>query len=141
MADSGSVMGQFSDEMEQVATETVGEVKDAIGEAIEVGVQSVTNTNLTPQQIQQRQQEEQAKIQQARKTINFYQKTEAELKKVREESKQKEAERIKAFEEDMKKKRAEMGQVDQGEKKPGQSLSEEIARTRQESGKGHGVGG
>src|SRR3989344_4254023 len=142
MADSiGGTMGQFSDEIEQTATEVSADVKDSVGEAIEAGVQSVAGPQLTPQQQQQKQQQDQAKLAEARNTINFYQDTEANLQKVREENKQNEEQRLKDFEEEMKKKRAKTGQLNPEEKKQQQPLNEAIAATRQEVGKGHGVGG
>jgi len=136
-----NAIGQFSDEIEQTATEVSADVKDSVGQAIEAGVQSVISTPLTPQQQQQRQQEEQAKLVQARADIQFLQNTEENLQKVREENKQKEEQRLKDFEEEMEKKRAKGGQMNQAVKKPGQPMNEAIAATRQEVGKGHGVGG
>ena len=151
MADSGSGIGQFKDEMEQATAETVENVKDSVGQAIEQGVQSVVGPKLTPQQIQQKQQEEQKKLLQARKTIKWYQDLSLAQKKVREEEKQKNLQKQQIDEQEKQKKKME-----EEEKKkrifspakktpaiPGQPASavEEIARTRQEIGKGHGVGG
>lgn len=84
------VIGQFKDEVEQTASEVAQDVKDSVGQMIEQGVQSVIGTNLTPQQIQQKQQEEQKQIAEARRKIAFYQKTAQEQQIVRQENKQKE---------------------------------------------------
>ena len=93
MADA-NVIGKFSDELEQTATEVAKDFKDAVGEAIEQGVQSVSAPILTPQQIQQKQQEDQKDLVEARRKINFFTKTDQEQKKVREENRQKEQQRL-----------------------------------------------
>lgn len=53
---------QFTGEIKQAASEVAKDVTDTVGEMIEQGVQSVTGTPLTPQQIQQKQMEDQKKI-------------------------------------------------------------------------------
>lgn len=91
-----NVIGQFKDEVEETATEVAKDFKDSVGQALEQGVQSITGTQLTPQQIQQKQAEDQKKIAENRRKIAFYQKTEQELHAVRRENKQKEEQRLQA---------------------------------------------
>ena len=151
MANTNGVIGQFKDEMEQTATDVAKDVKDEVGQMIEQGVQSMAGKTLTPQQIQQKQLEEQKNLIEARRKIKFYQDTELKLKRIREEKRQKELQRIQQEDEEKKKKKL----IEDQKKKviispakrtpqfPGQPMPqpEEIARTRQEIGKGHGVGG
>lgn len=101
MADSGSVIGQFTDEIEQTAKEVTTDVKDSFGEAIEQGIQAVVGPQFTPQQIQQQQEENQQKQQQdqqklaeARRKIGFYQKVEQEQSQARVANRQKEKQRL-----------------------------------------------
>lgn len=151
MANSANIIGQFKDEVEQTATEVAKDVKDGVGQMIEQGLQSVAGKTLTPQQIQQKQLEEQKKLVEARRKIKFYQDTEVKLKQIREEKRQKDLQRIQQEEEERQKKKLEEEQkkkiiISPAKKTPqfpGQPLPqrEEIARTRQEIGKGHGVGG
>ncbi len=89
MANNNNVIGQFQDELEQTGGEVVQDIKDSVGEAIEQGVQSVVGTPLTQQQIQQKQQDEQKKIMEARRKISFWQKTDQEQKNIRMQEKQK----------------------------------------------------
>ncbi len=89
MANNNNVIGQFQDEMEQTGEEVVRDVKDSVGQALEQGVQSVVGTPLTQQQIQQKQQDEQKKIIEARRKISFWQKTDQEQKNIRMQEKQK----------------------------------------------------
>lgn len=102
MADSGSGLKQFTEEMEQAGGEVVEEAKDQVGQAIEHGIQSVVGTQLTPQQLQQKQLDEQKQLAETRRKIEWYKKIELEQKKVREELKQKEAARLKQQEEEKK---------------------------------------
>lgn len=142
MSDSGSGGGQFAGEIKTAVAEVAKDVKDAVGEMIEAGVQSVAGSPLTPQQIQQKQQEDVKQLAEARRKLAFYQKTDAEQKKIIAENKQKEAQRIQAQQQEMQAKKAQKAQMQQATpKKPGAQISEEVARTRQEIGKGHGIGG
>lgn len=151
MTDSGSGIGKFTDEMEQATTQVAKDVKDSVGQAIEQGVQSVVGKQLTPQQLQQKQIEDQKKLAEARRKIAWFKDLSLAQKKVREQEKQKLQQRQQIEEEGKQKKKKE-----EEEKKkviispakktpmfPGQvtPMKEEIARTRQEIGKGHGVGG
>lgn len=94
MADGGSAVKQFSGEVAQAAGEVAKDVKDQVGQVIEQGVQSVVGTPLTPQQIQQRQMEDQKKLAEARRKIAFYQQTAQAQQKVRQENKQKGMQRL-----------------------------------------------
>ncbi|MBU1031908.1 hypothetical protein KKE03_03245, partial [Patescibacteria group bacterium] len=85
MADNRNIIGKFTDEMEQTTGEVVQDVKDSAGEAIEQGVQS----GPTPQQIQQKQTQDQKDMVEARRKIAFYNKTDQEQKIVRQQEKQK----------------------------------------------------
>jgi len=84
--------------MVQTAGEVVRDVKDAVGEAIEQGVQSVTSPNLTPQQLQQKQQENQKKELDRQKQLVYTRKWLQDVaqaqEKVRMENKQKEQQRL-----------------------------------------------
>lgn len=94
MADSGSGISQATEEVAQTVGEVAKDVKDAAGEAIEQGIQSVVGIQLTPQQIQQKQLEDQKKLAEARGKIAFWEKTQKEQIKVRQEMKQKEEQRL-----------------------------------------------
>lgn len=80
--------------MRQAVKEVVSDVKDAVGEVIEQGVQSITSPQLTPQQLQQKQQEEQRQLAEARRKIDWYKKLAEEQKRVIEQNRQKEAQRV-----------------------------------------------
>lgn len=151
MANSANVIGQFKDEVEETTEEVVTDVKDSVGQMIEQGVQSVAGPKLTPQQLQQKQLDEQKKLAQARKTIKWYQDIAAAQKKVQEEVKQRKLQKHQEEEQEKQRKKQEEEEkkkviISPAKKKPlfpGQvaPMKEEIARTRQEIGKGHGVGG
>lgn len=85
---------QFTGEIKEAAGEVAKDVKDTVGEMIEQGVQSVTGTTLTPQQIQQKQIDDQKQIADARRKLAFYQQTAQAQKQVSEENKQKEMQRM-----------------------------------------------
>lgn len=146
----GDGIKQFSDEMEQAATDVAKDVKDEVGQMIEQGVQSVAGKQLTPQQIQQKQVEEQKKLAKARKTIKWYQDIQAAQRRVREEEKQKQLQRQQQEEQEKQKKKQE----EEAKKKviispakktpqfPGQApIREDIALSRPELKAGHGKGG
>ena len=142
MSDSGSVGSQFVGEMKSTVAEVAKDVKDTVGEMIEQGVQSVASPQLTPQQIQQKQQDDANQIAEARRKIAFYKMTDEEQKSVIQENRQKEAERIQAQQQEIQAKQAQKAQMQQQTaKKPGAQIPEEVARARQEIGKGHGIGG
>ena len=98
MADGGSGIQQASEEVIETAREVAGDAKDAVGEAIEQGVQSVVGPKLTPQQIQQKQQEDQKKEIDRKKQLAYTRKwlKDAEMaqEKVRMENKRKEEQRL-----------------------------------------------
>lgn len=90
MADGKGVIGQFTEETGDVLKEVASNVKDSVGEALEQGFQSVAGTQLTPQQIQQKQAEDQKKIAENRKKIAFWQKIAEEQRVVGQKKKQEE---------------------------------------------------
>lgn len=120
--------GTFEDVGESLAS-----VKDAVGEAIEQGVQSVVGPQLTPQQLQEKQQKDQKQLAYTRKWLGDLQRAQ---EKVRAENKQKEEQRLKAQQEE--KQVAEMKK----EQKKKQSIPDEVrARAMAETKVGRGVGG
>ncbi|MCL4365763.1 hypothetical protein M1437_00875 [Patescibacteria group bacterium] len=104
MANPGSVIGKFSDEIQETTGEIAQDAKDSVGEMIEQGMQSVTGSQLTPQQIQQKQQEDQKKEMDRQKqliyTRNWLKGVETAQAKVRMENKQKEQQRLQAEEQE-----------------------------------------
>src|SRR5689334_8263200 len=94
MADSGSGGNQFAQEAGQVVKEVAKEVKDAVGEMVEQGVQTTFGTTPTPQQVQQKQQQDQADLAKVRKQIAWMKNIDAEQKQVAAVNKQKEEQRI-----------------------------------------------
>lgn len=134
-----SVVKQFSQEVAQVTSEVVRDVKDAVGEMIEQGVQSAVGQQLTPYQIQQKQLEEQKQLQEARRKIAFLKRIDQEQKTVREANKQKETQRLQAQQQNQTVKE-QQAVTQQTSKKPGQ-LPEEVLRTQVEFKPGKGVGG
>lgn len=150
MANSTTKVGQFTDEIEQATKEAGGEVKDAVGEMIEQNVKTTFGPQLTPQQIQQKQVEDQKKLVEARRKIAWFKDLSVAQKKIREQEKQKVQQKQQFEEQEKQKKKMEEDQKKQviispAKRKPQvpgqQAPVEEIARTRQEIGKGHGVGG
>lgn len=145
MADSGSGIGQISEEVSKTASEVAKDVKDSVGQALEQGVQSVIGTQLTPQQIQQKQQEEQQKLVEVRRRIKWFQNLETAQKKVRQDEKQRLLQKEQQEEQEKQTKKMAEVQRKRSVPQPGKMKSgmvrEDIARTRQEIGKGHGVGG
>ena len=100
MADSRNVIGKFTDEVEEVAGEVAQDFKDSVGEVIEQGVQSIASTQLTPQQIQQKQMEDQKKETERQRQLSYtrswLKNLDAAQQKVRMEAKQKEQQRLQA---------------------------------------------
>lgn len=89
MANNG-IIGQFADETAETVREIAQDVKDEVGQTVEQGIQSIAGTQLTPQQIQQKQAEDQKKIAENRKKIAFWQKITEEQRVVRQKKKQEE---------------------------------------------------
>lgn len=150
MADAGNKIGQFNDEVERATTEVAQDVKDSVGQALEQGVQSVVGTQLNPQQVQQKQVEDQKNLTETRRKIRWYQDLAASQKRVREQEKQKKTQKQQLEEQEKQNKKMEEERkrkviISPAKKRPmalgQQAPIEEIARTRQEIGKGHGVGG
>lgn len=141
MADGASGVKQFTDEMEQAAGDVVKDVKDSVGQTLEQGGQSLAGTQLTPQQIQQRQLEDQQKLTEARRKIKWYKDLAVAQKAEWEKQKQKELQRQQIEIQQKQAKKVEKIQIQQTSKRPGQPLTEEIARTQVERSKGRGIGG
>lgn len=146
MADGGSGIQQVTEEIAQTAGGVIEDVKDSVGEAIEQGVQSVVGTQITPQQIQpalptqrgeQKQQQDQKDLSEARRKIAFYQNVGQEQKQVIQENKQKEMDRLQGQQQEEQVK-VQKFQI-QTSKKAG--LSEEILRSQAERKVGKGIGG
>lgn len=95
MADSvmGGI-GQISEEVGEAVKEVAADVKDAIGEMVEQGVQSTVGSPLTPQQVQQKQQEDQKNLTETRRKISWLTNVDEEQRRVQQENKQKEAQRL-----------------------------------------------
>jgi|SRR3989344_6341498 len=117
--------------MRSTVVEVAKDVKDAVGEMIEQGVQSVAGSTLTPQQVQQKQQDEQKQLTEARRKIAWYKKIDDEQKRVRQANQQKETQRLQAQQQENQVKTGRTVQRQQLTKKPGQ-LPEEILRTQAE---------
>mgnify|MGYP001566856090 CR=1 FL=1 len=140
MADGASGVKQFAEELGQAAGEVTKDVKDSVGEALEQGVQSVTGTQLTPQQIQQKETERQKKLAENRRIIAHYGKIKQDQKTVRDQEKQKQIQTQQAeIQQQQTKKIQQVKQ--QAVKIPGQPLREDLARTQVERSKGRGIGG
>ena len=141
-----NVIGNFTDELEEGVKEVVTEVKDAVGEAIEENAQTAMGTTLTPQQIQQQQINDQKATAEVRRKLQYHQATKADLDKEIQANKQKEAQRRQdQQQEEQQKQMRKIENKKASPPKPGAPMeesmeAEEVARTRQESGKGHGIG-
>ena len=140
MADSGNAVKQFTGEVAQAAGEIVKDVKDSVGGALEQGVQSVVGTQLTPQQIQQKQLSDQKELAETRRKIAFYKKTDQEQRMTRQQEKQKQTQ-VQQAETQQQQTRKVQQIREQTVKAPGQPLREDLARTQAERGKGRGIGG
>ena len=140
MADSGSAIKQFTGELTQAAGEVAKDVKDEVGEALEQGVQSVVGTQLTPQQIQQKQLDDQKELAETRRKIEFYKKTAEEQKTIRQQEKQKQMQTQQAEMQQQQTRKVQQIR-EQTVKAPGQPLREDLARTQAERSKGRGIGG
>lgn len=153
MSDSGGgAPSQFAGEVKQVAQEVVEDVKDQVGEAIEQGVKSITGQQLTPQQIQQKEEERQKELAETRWKIEQFKKTEQGVQQVRDQREQQEDQR-KQQEDQQKQEAFARAQEDQSQsivspakqepQAPGQKVEqrEEIKRSKSELRTGHGIGG
>lgn len=80
--------------MSDLGSEVAKDIKDAVGEMIEQGVQSVAGPRLTPQQIQQKQLQDQKDLAKVRRNIEWLKRVDEEQKRVREQNKQKEIQRL-----------------------------------------------
>lgn len=144
MAD-GAPVKQFAGEIGKATSEVVKDVKDEFGKAIEAGVQSAVGTQLTPQQMQQKQAEDAQKLAEARRKIEYWKKIDLEQKQVRQKKQQIQMQKQQIEEQEKQKKKMEEMQRKQSIPQVGKRqrfrLTEDIARTKQEIGKGHGVGG
>ena len=125
--------------MRSTVVEVAKDVKDAVGEMIEQGVQSVAGSTLTPQQVQQKQQDEQKQLTEARRKIAWYSKTDQEQKQVIQANKQKESQRLQNQQQE-KVEEVQQVQATQGTKTPS-GLPEEVLRTQAELKVGKGIGG
>ena len=99
MSDSGGnsgVIGAMREEVAPVAQEVVADVKDAVGQAIEAGVQSVIGTTIDPQQVQKKEEERQKKIAEVRWQIQQLNKTNTEIERIRKEKEEKEKQKLQA---------------------------------------------
>ena len=95
MVDGGaSGIKQVTEETAQAVGEIAKDVKDAVGEMIEQNVQTAVGPKLTPQQVQQKQQEDQKNLAETRRKIEFLKNIDQEQKRVREANRQKEAQRL-----------------------------------------------
>ncbi len=122
-----------------ISEAVVKPVSDEVGKAIEQGVQSVikgpgqnspSNQQINPQQIKQ---EEQVKLAETRRKLDWWKNLADAQNKVRAEQKQKEEERLKVME-----KKKEIKQFEVTKKKQALAASVREAQTRTEAKKGVG---
>ncbi len=118
-----------------VAEAVIKPARDEVGKVIEVAGQAVSGKTPTPQQTLQKQQEDQKKIADVQRRIQWWKNIEAQQKTVGNQKKQEEM-----VEKSEQKQEQKIKQFEVVQKK--QSLSESVkqAQTRTEI-KGHGVGG
>ena len=90
----------MSDSIKATVSEVAKDIKDAVGEMAEQGVQSVVGSQLTPQQIQQKQLQDQKDLSEARRKVEFYKKASQEQKVVRQANQQKEQQRLQNLKQD-----------------------------------------
>lgn len=102
--------------------EIAKDVKDAVGEMVEQGAQSVVGRQLTPQQVnnlriaeQQTKQQDQQKLSETRRVIQHYKDMDAAQKRVREQNKQKEQQRLQNQQQEEQVKKI---QIEQKKKQP-----------------------
>lgn len=80
-------------EFKQVSSEIVNKVKDQVGQVIESGVQSVTGSQLDPQQVQKKKNEDAKQLAYTRKWLSDLKMAQ---QKVAAKNKQKEEQRLQA---------------------------------------------
>lgn len=145
MADTTNVIGQFTDEVIETGGEIVKDVKDSIGEMIEQGIQTSSSGLQTPQQIQQKQFENQKKESERQRQLIYTRKWLKNLEmaqaKVREEEKQKQMQKKQMETQEEQQKKIEKIQMQQAPKKPGGGTPEEVLRSQAERKAGKGLGG
>lgn len=124
--------------MKSTVVEVARDIKDAVGEMIEQGVQSVTAPQLTPQQIQQKQQQDQKDLAKVRGDIEWLRRIDEQQKGVREQNKQKEMQRLQNQQQE-KQQGTQKVQIQSAKKQ--QVISEAVLRTQAERKVGKGVGG
>lgn len=80
---------------EDIGEAVVQPMKDGVGQALEQGAQTTTNTSpITPQQKQKTQTEVQGRLVEARRKIDWWKKLAQEQQKVRDQQKQEELQRL-----------------------------------------------
>lgn len=121
--------------MKSTVAEVARDVKDAVGEAIEQGVQSVVGPQLTAQQIQQKQLEDQKKLAETRRKIAWYKNIAEEQKRVRQKTEQKETDRLQSQQQE------KQVEIQQAQAKQVKKTPEEVLRTQVEIKVGKGIGG
>lgn len=98
MANNTNVIGQFRDEVIETTGEVAKDAGESVMDALEQVGQSVAGSQLTPQQIQQKQQEDQKKELDRQKQLAYTRRWLGNLEmvqaKVRAENKQKEQQRL-----------------------------------------------
>lgn len=135
MSDSGGSKGAVAEAGKVVNEAVVKPVLDEVGKAIEEGFQSVTGKTPTPQQTQQRQADDQKKLAEATRKIEWWKQIEVQQAAVRQQKTQEQVQtqQVKTEEQQVKQYKVQ-------EKK--QNLeAQEVARTRSEARAGKGVGG
>lgn len=129
------IKGVVSQIPQEISEAAVKPVIDEVGKAIEQGIQSVVGSQLTPQQLQEKQLEEQKKLAHARRVIEHYRRIEEAQRAVRTAKKQEEMQKK---QEESQQKQAQ--EIKKEQKK--QKLPEEVrARAMAEMKAGRGVGG
>lgn len=124
---------QVSSEIIQTTTEVAKDVKDAVGEMIEQGVQTAVGSNTTNDQKQIEQEQKDKK--ELRRVRKFFQDLEQQTAQVRAANQQKEAQRLESQQQQQVKEQQEQ----QESKKT--TVPEAILRTQAELKVGKGVGG
>lgn len=136
-----NVIGKFTDETQETIKEVAEDIKDEVGQMVEQGIQSITGTQLTPQQIQQKQVNDQKKIMEARRKLTFYQQTAQAQTQVRQQEKQKQMQKQQMETQEEQTKKVEKIQQQQDPKAPGAGTPEAVLRSQAERKAGKGLGG
>ncbi|MBU1000417.1 hypothetical protein KKE78_03435 [Patescibacteria group bacterium] len=132
---------QFTGEGKQAVGEIAKEVKDSVGEALEQATQSVVGAQPSPQQIQQKQAEDQKQIAEARRKIRWYQDLATAQKAEINKQKQTQTQSQQAEAQEQHAKKIDNAQMQQAPKKPGMVIPEEVLRSQAERKAGKGLGG